>query len=101
MHEYFGGLILVVGVVACGYWLVRPIARSWDKELLPPREAVVTLPPAAHGRHPRLELEFHQHRLLGFRLRRFGRGSLAGWSLHLGLGFTCLCVDWYRRGRRP
>ncbi len=103
MHDFESVAIALFVLATCSgvVWITRPIARGWDKAVLPPPEATVTLPPAGRSRHPRLELEFHHHRLLGVRLRRFARGAHAGWSLHLGCGFGCLCVDWYRRGRRP
>jgi hypothetical protein len=91
---------IAVGLVS----VVVLTRRTWDKELLPPTQGVLTFPPVSAGRparHPRLELEFHAHRHWGWKRISFVNGLGAGWSLHLGFGAGCLCVDFYRRGRRP
>ncbi len=90
----------VVGIFAVTWWATK---RSWDKtSVLPPATSVVDLTArAASKRHARLEFEFHAHRHWGVKRHRFTRGVLSGWALHIGFGRGCLCVDYYRRGRRP
>lgn len=103
-NDVVGFGLLAVAFFAGGWWVLRPLARAVEKPLLRPPEAVLQLGPntlTRPARHPRLELEFHAHRHLGLKRRHFASGFGAGWSLHVGLGVTCLCVDFFRRGRRP
>lgn len=93
--------IVAVGIFAVTWWTTR---RGWKTPpvLLPPPTSMVDLTSyAASRRHARVELEVHAHRHWGVKRYRFNRGALSGWALHLGFGRDCLCIDWYRRGRRP
>jgi hypothetical protein len=92
--------IAAVGIFAITWWATR---RSWDKtRILPLATSVVDLSAyAASKRHARIEFEVHAHRHWGWKRHRFTRGALTGWALHIGFGRACLCVDFYRRGRRP
>ena len=101
MNEVMGYVAIFAGAVGLGVWLVRPVTKTWDKEIAPPEKVVDLTARIAARRHPRLELEFHDHRHWGFKRKRFERGAFAGWALHVGFGVGCLCVDLYRRGRRP
>ncbi len=105
MHEA-GFWILFVGFVAFCWWFG---ARIWRANLeargqLPEPEPMLAFPPAItppRARHPRVELEFHAHRHWGVRRERFPNGTFAGWAVHIGFGVGCICIDFFRRGRRP
>jgi hypothetical protein len=96
-------LIAVVVVVwSCvAIPLARGLNRSPTMPSLDAPQQVLSMQPAGTARHPRVELEFHAHRHWGVKRLSFVNGSSRGWSLHLGFGAGCLCVDFYRQGRRP
>jgi hypothetical protein len=93
------GFAIGVVAVAC---VIAATRRSWDKVelpyLAPPTRVLSQLPTA---RHPRVELEFHRHAHWGVHRERIACGAHRGWALHLGFGWGCLCIDFYRNGRRP
>jgi hypothetical protein len=73
--------------------------------LEPGPDGIPELRPPVRRRSARLELEVHNHseRRRRPRFRRFQAG-LAGWALHLPLPWThcrCLCVEYFREGKRP
>jgi hypothetical protein len=94
--------LLVIALFA--WWVVRRLLPLESRPSMPTLQApIATLAPGPAGvaRHPRVELEFHAHRHWGPKRIAFLNGSGRGIAWHLGFGATCLCVDFYKQGRRP
>lgn len=90
------GIWVVIGVLVGAAVVAK--ARVLPARVPP---ATLPLPRAGRSRHPRLELELHDHAHVGLQRTVLRAGDHAGWTVHVGLGRRCLCVDFYRHGRRP